>query len=688
MAQKKIKILVAEDDPASLDFLRSLLIHSGYDVVEAVDGAKALACVKAEKPDLVVSDILMPAMDGFELAEKIRTDPNISQVPIVFYSATYNEKQAQWLADACGVSERLDKPADPEVILNSVKKALASSPKPLSVDPYLLAEEHARLLSDKVAAKVQELQENKRRLEAEVEQRKASEARYRSLLEDLPLGVFVCNLQEDRFASVNPAMVRILGYITEEEVLKLSVSRDVYLVPEECANSIEQIKSQRITIGKEMSWKRQDGSPILVRASCRCTDGDSRVEGIAEDITWQRELEIQLRQTQKLESLGRLAGGVAHDFNNLLMAISGYSDLLLGKLEPGSPLRKYAEQIKKTTQRSAGLTKQLLAFSRKQVIPTTVVDLRELLGDISNMLRHLLGSHIMVSIDIGARPLLVEADRNQLEQVIVNLAVNARDAMPQGGSLSLKASTAEVTDKGGLAPGWYIALAVSDTGHGIEKHLQQKIFEPFFSTKGEHGTGLGLATVYGIVKQAKGEIRLQSELGVGTTFTVLLPISTMTAGEMNQAKKEVLPATARGHERLLLVDDEEALRVSMQEYLEAEGYTVLCARNGGEALDILSKDNRTIQMIVTDLTMPGVSGSDLACKAWERNPGLPVIFVSGYMDDATHEFMTTRTAGTDYIQKPFPLSELVIKVRSLLDLTMTPPMAVVLKRSPAMPSSR
>ena len=666
----KPKILVVEDDPSSIDFLRTLLRSSGYQVEEAGDGAQALDLMRANKPDLVMSDILMPTMDGFEMAQKIRGEPGLSDVPIVFYSATYNENQARWLAHACGGSVKLDKPAEPDVILQTIQKALSSTARPLKADPYLLAEEHTRLLSSKIAAKISELRDTQCVLEAEIEQRKrteavlvASENRYRSLVEDLPVGTFVCSLQQDRFMTVNPAMLRILGYESLAELMQVSISRDVYRNAEEYENATSQLRVQGIMIGQEAAWKRKDGSPILVRVSSRYANGD-RVEGIAEDITWQRELETQLRQNQKLESLGRLAGGVAHDFNNLLMAIGGYTDLLLSKLEPETKVRRYAEQIKKATLRSADLTRQLLAFSRKQVLPAVTVDVNAVVSDLSNMLQHLLGPGITISISTGTRPIYVAIDRSQLEQVLMNLIVNARDAMPHGGSVQLEVVDTKISEPGTLPAGRYVRLSVTDSGQGIAKELQQKIFEPFFSTKGEQGTGLGLATVYGIVKQAKGEIRVESEPGHGARFTVLLPVAAVPAVQPLQARPEA--EVAGGHERILLVDDEEALRLSMQEYLEAKGYSVTIARNGGEAMEIFAGHDH-VEMLVTDLTMPGVSGADLARKVWETNPGFPVLFISGHMDRDAHEFVSMRHSGSDCIQKPFPLTELAVRVRSLLD---------------------
>lgn len=668
---RKKKILVVDDEPASLHWLRSQLNNSGYDVVEAVDGRDALRKVVSEEFDLVISDILMPVMDGFELAQKIRTDPILAQLPILFYSSTYHEKQALWLADACGANERLDKSASPQAILQAVEKALHTPAHSIKLDPYLLAEEHARLLSGKVASKVQELREKQQQLEVEIERRKeseaiclASEAQYRSLVQGAPYGIYRAD-EAGNLLMANPALAGMLKYETEADLLHVNLERDVYAHPEQRRQLFRQAHSG--SVESEEQWRRKDGKEITVRLVGRklprTTDATDVYEVFVEDITAQRMLEQQFLQAQKMEAVGRLAGGVAHDFNNLLMAISGYTDLLLAKLEPDTVTRNYAEQVKKAATRSAGLTRQLLAFSRQRVTTITVIDLKGLLTDLSSMLRHLLGPKIAVSINTSTQPLYLEADPSQLEQVIVNLAVNARDAMPDGGSLRLEAFATQVTDDSRLIPGWYVCLSISDTGHGIEENLQHKIFEPFFTTKGESGTGLGLATVYGIVKQSKGEIRVQSEPGQGATFTILLPLSVKP---LSQTKIGALAEVSHGNERILLVDDEEALRLSMKEYLEARGYSVLAARNGNEALEILRRED-DIQLIVTDLMMPGISGDDLARTIWKKDPGFAILFISGYMDSSAHEFVSARPAGMDYLEKPFPLAELAGKVRSLLD---------------------
>lgn len=667
----KKKILIVDDEPASLHLLKSLLLSSGFEVVEAGDGREALRRIRSEKFDLVISDILMPVMDGFELAQRIRTDSTLAQVPILFYSATYHERQALWLAEACGATDRLDKPASPQAILQAVEKALQAPVQSRNFDPYLLAEEHARLLSGKVASKVQELRENQLQLEAEIERRKeteaifqASEARYRSLVQGAPYGIYRAD-EEGNLLMVNPALVNMLNYEAEAELLKANLEKHIFVHPEEGCRLLHQANSGAVL--SEQQWRRKDGSEITVRLIGRKVPGSDDAapiyEVFVEDVTAQRMLERQFLQAQKMEAIGRLAGSVAHDFNNLLMAISGYTDLLLVKLEPATVVHNYAEQIKKATRRSADLTRQLLAFSRQRVTNTTVIDLKGLLADLSSMLRHLLGPQIAVSIHTGSQPLYLEADSSQLEQVIVNLVVNARDAMPNGGSLRIEAFATEVADDSRLAPGWYVCLSISDTGNGIEKHVQHKIFEPFFSTKGESGTGLGLSTVYGIVKQAKGEVRVQSEPGRGATFTVLLPLSLRP---LTETKIGNLPEIACGTEHILLVDDEEALRLSMQEYLEAKGYSVVSARSGNEALEILRKDEN-IQLIVTDLMMPGISGDELARQVWEKNPGFAILFISGYMDSSAHEFVSARPAGMDYLEKPFPLAELARKVRLLLD---------------------
>ncbi|MEP6904255.1 MAG: PAS domain S-box protein, partial [Actinomycetota bacterium] len=379
-------------------------------------------------------------------------------------------------------------------------------------------------------------------------------------------------------------------------------------------------------------------------------------QGIILDITTNKGLEHQLRQAQKLESVGLLAGGIAHDFNNMLTAINGYSELTLRRLKPDDPLRHNIEEIIKAGQRSASLTHQLLAFSRQQVLQSVVTDLNEIITDTIKMLQRVIGENIQVTTTLNPKAGRVKVDLGQFSQIIMNLAVNARDAMPAGGKLTIE--TANVfLDKAysrqhiGVPAGDYVMLAVSDNGTGMSEETKQRIFEPFFTTKEVgQGTGLGLATVYGIVKQSGGNIEVYSEEGVGTTFKVYFPRiaeQNDTAKVMNNSA-EIL----KGTETILLVEDEEMVRNLSTEILEGCGYTVIAARNGLEALEICDKGNCQFDLLMTDVVMPQMGGRELAEKLSVQLPNLKILFTSGYTDDAVVRHGVIEN-NTNFIQKPF-----------------------------------
>ncbi|MBA3694488.1 MAG: response regulator [Acidobacteria bacterium] len=388
------------------------------------------------------------------------------------------------------------------------------------------------------------------------------------------------------------------------------------------------------------------------------------------DITETKRLEEQLKQSQKLESVGRLAGGIAHDFNNMLTAINGYSELTLRTLEGDHPLRRNIEEIKKAGDRSALLTHQLLAFSRQQVLQPVVLDLNEVIVDTSKMLERMIGEDIQLVLALEAETELVNVDPGQLSQIIMNMVVNARDAMPQGGKLTIETANIflepdEARQKVGILPGPYVMLAVCDTGHGINDQILQHIFEPFFTTKEiGRGTGLGLATVYGIVKQSGGNIEVDSKVGVGTTFKIYLPQVTERpeAAEIEETLAELPVAT----ETILLVEDEELVRNLSRKILETCGYKVIEARNGLEALEVCENGDYEIDLLMTDVVMPQMGGRELAEKLSERLPNLQILFTSGYTDNAMARHGVIKTS-TNFLQKPFTFNALARKVRQLLD---------------------
>jgi len=500
-----------------------------------------------------------------------------------------------------------------------------------------------------------------------------SEARYRSLVQSAVYGMYRSSL-EGRFLDVNPALIAMLGYDAPEEVLALDPERDIYLDPEHRARLAREYQRNRRIDNEEVLWKRKDGKAITVRLSGRAVslNGSEALEVIAEDISDRRVLEDQFRQAQKMEAVGRLAGGVAHDFNNLLMVIGGYTEVLLNQLGPSDPRRKKAEAIQRATERAASLTRQLLAFGRKQVLELKVIDLSAVVAEIGKLLRPLIGEDIDLVISPGANLWKTKADPGQIEQVIMNLAVNARDAMPHGGKLIIETRNAGLDDAYRRAhvnvqQGEYVMLAVSDTGCGMDAETQSRIFEPFFTTKEKgKGTGLGLSTVYGIVKQSGGYVFAYSEPGRGTSFKIYLPRVAEGAALEELADAPVPRSRHQGTETLLLVEDEESVRELVREALEARGYNICPARNGNQALAMAARQDLKIDLLITDVVMPGIGGRELAQRLNALRPSVKVLYLSGYTEDAiVHHGVLD--PGTAFLQKPFTLDALACKVREVLD---------------------
>ena len=424
--------------------------------------------------------------------------------------------------------------------------------------------------------------------------------------------------------------------------------------------------------GAEYRVRWPDGSEHWLASAGRVMHDPSlntrRMRGISYDVTDRRSLEDHLRRAQKMEAIGQLAGGVAHDFNNLLMVIHGHIELLLDHPGIDSKVAKNAEAIQKAADRAAGITRQLLAFSRKQVLQPRVVELRRVVTDISALLRRLLGSVVEYRLQLPADPLWVRADENQLEQVVLNLVINARDAMPEGGTVTvtldcLSAASSAQRRHPGMPAIDHVRLQVSDTGVGMDAATQAHIFEPFFTTKEfGKGTGLGLATVYGIVKQSEGWIWVDSAPGSGTTFEILLPAVEAPEEETVAAPQKY--QEPRGSETILVVDDEEGVREVALLALTAQGYKVLTAESGARALDVAAAETGPIHALITDAAMPGMNGPALAQRLCELRPQTRVLYISGYAEDAI--VLETLRRGEAFLQKPFSLDSLAQKVRALL----------------------
>jgi two-component system, cell cycle sensor histidine kinase and response regulator CckA len=498
-----------------------------------------------------------------------------------------------------------------------------------------------------------------------------SEVCYRSLVQTAVYGIYRSSL-EGRFLDVNPALIGMLGYNSALEVLSLDPKADVFADPGEYKRLIDEFRRTGRMDGVEVRWKRHDGALITVRISGRAVAGGDEpadvLEAIAEDITERRVLEDQFRQAQKMEAVGRLAGGIAHDFNNLLMVIGGYTEVLLSQLTVGHPLFAKAEAIQQASDRATTLTRQLLAFSRKQLLELKIIDVNAIVSDMERLLRPLIGEDIELTTQLEPSVGCTRADAGQLEQVIMNLVVNAKDALPAGGKVCIRTASVMLDDSYRpentfIKPGPYVMISVSDSGQGMDRETQARIFEPFFTTKGKNkGTGLGLSTVYGIIKQSGGYVFVQSEIGRGTVFTIYFPRVDEPCDALGTTPVSV--AAAGGSETILLVEDEESVRQLVRETLEARGYRVLEAGNGDAAITVAASHSDTIHLVITDVVMPGLSGHELAQQLNSARPGIKVLYLSGYAQDA---FPTpSAEAHKAFLQKPFTLQSLSRKVREIL----------------------
>ena len=495
---------------------------------------------------------------------------------------------------------------------------------------------------------------------------KASEDYHRTILENIGDAVFVAD-GAGRFLDVNPRACDLTGY-SREELLRLSVA-DTYPPPQrnEARDRIAEVTAGVTTV-RERPLLRKDGTVFTVEINARLLP-DGRILGTVRDVTERRQLELQLRQAQKMEAIGRLAGGVAHDFNNVLTAVFGYVDLLREELPQDSDAQKDLSEVRKAAERAASLTRQLLAFSRQQVLEPVVLELNELVTDFEKMLRRVIGEDVELRLALGAEVGNVRADPGQLHQVIMNLVVIARDAMPTGGKLTLETANAELTSVYAelhkpVVPGPYVMLAVSDTGTGMTPEIQARIFEPFFTTKEKgKGTGLGLSTVYGIVKQSEGYVWVYSEPSKGTTFKVYLPRVDAAADELSKPKAT---GTLAGTETILLAEDDAILRPLAKQLLEKLGYRVLEGGDAAEALAAAQRHTGPIHLLIADVILPGPSGRELARRLAVARPDTKVVYVSGYTDDAiVHHGMLE--PGLNFLQKPFTPATLARKVRDVLD---------------------
>ena len=966
------KILIVDDNPSNRSLLVQFLGYLGHSLREAVDGAEALALVSSERPDLVITDILMPTMDGYELVRRLRSASELAHTPVIFWTAHFRERDARDLARECGVEYVLTKPCDLETVRTAVEACLSQGkidpPAPVTES---FDREHLRLLMDKLTKQTDELtavnlrlealietglrlasetdsvrllgeigksarelisskyavvgivgdsqgfehvavtglalddcpilkspgrayqaitallpgkpqtrritnvgtdpanlgfpaeypafasllaaplvspnrfygwlclfhklgalefsQEDERlagilgalagriyesgqlytraqhhaaELEKEVSVRikaeetlRISEARYRLFFEGNVLPGWLFDLKSLRFLDVNRAAVEHYGYSRDEFLARTLLD---IRPPGEVPKFLKSIRELAAGAGQKNRRKhmKKDGSEIEVEVISHVLEGDApvvfalvhdvtdrlrreaevrettqrlnlaltasrtgvwtwdaltdrivwdantyeiygippgefggtfadliavihpedrdkmtgdfmasgeespefaiefravrpdqsirfvaargrafrdesgrlvRVTGVSQDVTEQRKLAEQLRQAQKMEAIGQLAGGIAHDFNNVLNVILGYSRMMLANSTPEDPVYRRLDEIRKAGERAASLTQQLLAFSRKQVLQPRVINLGDTLAEMEHMVQRVIGDHIQVATHTDQNLGQVKIDPTQAHQVVLNLVVNARDAMPDGGTLTMEVANTELDESAarthGLAPGRYVMLAVSDNGTGMTPEIRQRVFEPFFTTKGTgQGTGLGLSTVYGIVQQSEGHIWLYSEPGIGTTFKIFLPrVDEPREDQSSEPARNV----AGGDETILVVEDDPAVRGLIEEVLNPTGYRVITAENGEAAIRVSLEWKGSIDLVLTDVVMPKMGGKEVAERLTSMHPGVKVIFMSGYTGNAIAQ-QGTLDPDVAFIQKPFTPEALCAKIRSVL----------------------
>jgi PAS domain S-box-containing protein len=499
--------------------------------------------------------------------------------------------------------------------------------------------------------------------------RKKAEEIFRAAFNANPEPITIATIEEGRYIDVNESFLRVTGYRREEVIGRTSLELKFWVRPEDRAKLVEMLWEQDSVRDLEITYRTKSGEERIALDSAEAIEiaGQECIIAILRDITERKFLEKQLRQTQKMEAVGLLSGGIAHDFNNLLGVIIGYSEILEQRLPQNDPLRKECGQIKKAGQSAASLTRQLLAFSRQQVLELKILDLNAIVLQVEKMLRRLIGEDIDLKATLGSALGCIKADQSHIEQVIMNLAVNARDAMPQGGKLMIETANVDLDEDYARRhrpqkPGAYVLLTVADTGMGMDAETQSRIFEPFFTTKElGKGTGLGLSTVYGIVRQSGGHIWVYSEVGQGTTFKIYLP-------RMGQAVRAGKPVTGlteplRGTETILLVEDEDALRELTRNLLEADGYTVLEAERPDKAIEIAVRYSGPIHLMLTDMVMPGMNGRVLAANLAPVRPQMKVVYMSGYTG-FTHPGLAD---SLPLLAKPFTRDGLLRKLHEVLN---------------------
>jgi two-component system, cell cycle sensor histidine kinase and response regulator CckA len=645
---KTARILIVDDDESNIRLLGRILASAGYTGFKTLtDPRQVVALYQKWTPDLILLDLLMPHVDGFAVMKQLQSlVPPGSYLPILAITADTSAATRQ-RALSEGAKDFLSKPIDNAEVLLRIANLLET-----------------RFLYLKV-------QDQKRALEETVRERTREVRAQATLIAKARDAILVCDVHGE-IAFWNEGAERLYGWTCREAVGKNA--DELFRLEAAQGHEARAATQAQGEWAGELRQLTKEGNEVIVMSSWTLVRDEAgqpqSILAINTDVTKKKSLEAQLLHAQRMEGIGMVAGGVAHDFNNLLTVISGYSEMVLGRMKPDDPSRGLLQEVHKAGERAAALTHQLLAFSRKQVLQVQVLDLNSLITDAEKMLSRLIGEDVQMVTEGDPRLGRVKADAGQIEQILLNLFVNARDAMPQGGRLTVMTRNVELDENYARAhpyvkPGRYVLLAVSDTGAGMDEATRARVFEPFFTTKEPgKGTGLGLATVYGIVKQSGGSVELDSAPGRGTTFQIYLPrVEEAVPARKSPSGEFKAP---RGTETLLLVDDDAAVRSLCRLALQTFGYQVLDAADGAAALLLSEAYQARIHLLVTDVVMPGMNGRELANRLTKLRPGLKVLYVSGYTDDAVVR-NGVAAGGVAFLAKPITPGMLARKVRQVLD---------------------
>ncbi|MFH0780506.1 MAG: response regulator [Pseudomonadota bacterium] len=681
-----MRILSVDDKDENRYLVEVLLIGNGYEVESVANGAEAMASLRENRFDLIISDILMPVMDGFELCRKVKTDPQLQHIPLIFYTATYTGAQDEAFAIKIGADRFLVKPCEIDIFMATIREVLAASQeKPRASVPEPPDDEEVfKLYNERLVRKLEQkmlqLEKETTALRQAENALRISEGKYRRLHESMTDGFIYVDM-EGNIQESNESFRNMLGYKAEE--LGHLTYRD--LTPEKWHDLERDIIENQVLVQGfsqvyEKEYLRKDGQVFPVELKTflvRDDAGDKEgMWAIVRDMTErkrtekkQKELEEQLYQAQKMESIGRLAGGVAHDYNNMLSVILGNAQMALIGTQPDSKLYGNLQDILDAANRSANITRQLLAFARKQAVVPQVVALNAAVASMLRMLERLIGEDVELTWLPGQDLWPVRIDISQVDQILANLCVNARDAISSGGRILIETANtfldAEYCARhAGISTGEFVLLTISDNGFGMEPTMLDKIFEPFFTTKAlGQGTGLGLATVYGIVKQNNGLIDVYSEPGTGTVFKIFLPRHT---GKTTEEVEQRIVCLERGQgEMVLIVEDEAAILRLTGKIMEEAGYKVQRAGSPSEAIRLARELEKPLDLLIADMVMPEMNGRDLKRILLSLHPEMKSIFMSGY----TASFITGQgilAEGINFIHKPFSAEDLTIKAREVL----------------------